>query len=141
MDWFEPELICVLDGGAELIGMNNFIKRDVLGWGLFLWLTGYLLGFVFYAFVSPALIGWFVMPIAIGLTCFVLWRWCRVDSIRQSILLGVAWSAIAMVCDYFLIVKLLNPPDGYYKFDVYLYYLITLVLPLAAARLRRGAFA
>jgi len=79
------------------------------------------------------------MPVAIGLACLVLWKWCRVDSIRQSILLGVAWSAIAIACDYFFIVKLLNPPDGYYKFDVYLYYLITLVLPLAAARLRRGA--
>jgi hypothetical protein len=38
-------------------------------------------------------------------------------------------------------VKLLNPADGYYKFDVYLYYLIALVLPMAAARLRRGAIA
>jgi hypothetical protein len=48
---------------------------------------------------------------------------------------------IAIVCDYFLIAKLLSTPDGYYKFDVYLYYLITLVLPVAATRLRHGTFA
>ena len=81
------------------------------------------------------------MPIAIGLTCVVLWKWCRVNSTSKSILLGIAWSGIPIVCDYLLIVKLLSPPDGYYKFDVYLYYLITLVLPMAATRLRRGTFA
>ncbi len=96
--------------------MNNFIIRDVLGWGVLLWLAGYLLGFVFYAFVPPAFIGWFVMPLGIGLTCLVLWKWVRVDSMRDSLLLGIGWSAIAMVCDYFFLVKLLNPPDGYYKF-------------------------
>ena len=121
--------------------MSSFIKRDVLGWGLLLWLVGYLLGFVFYAFVPPAFIGWFVMPIGIGLACIVLWKLVQVDSIRDSLLLGIAWSAIAMAFDYFFIVKLLNPPDGYYKFDVYLYYLITFALPVAAARLRRGAVA
>src|ERR1035437_2837040 len=89
----------------------------------------------------PAFIGWFVMPIGIGLTCIVLWKWVQVDSIRDSLLLGIGWSAIAMAFDYFFIVKLLNPPDGYYKFDVYLYYLITFALPVAASRMRRGAVA
>jgi hypothetical protein len=81
------------------------------------------------------------MPIGIGLACIVLWKWVQVDSIRDSLLLGIAWSALAMALAYFFIVKLLNPPDGYYKFDVYLYYLITFALPVAAARLRRGAVA
>ena len=121
--------------------MSNFIKRDVLGWGFLLWLVGYLLGFVFYAFVPPSFIGWFVMPLGIGLTCFVLWKWVKVGSIRDSLSLGIAWSAIAVACDYLFIVKLLNPPDGYYKLDVYLYYLITFALPVAAARLRRGTVA
>jgi hypothetical protein len=119
--------------------VSSFIVRDVLGWGLLLWLVGYLLGFVFYAFVPIALIGWFVLPLGTGLTCLVLWKWVRVESVRESLVLGIAWSAIAIVGDYFFIVKLLNPPDGYYKLDVYLYYLITFVLPVAAARLRRTA--
>jgi hypothetical protein len=119
--------------------MNNFITRDVLGWGLLQWFAGYLLGFVFYAFVPPALIGWFVMPLAAGLSCLVLWKWVRVDSLDKSFFLGITWSAIAISCDYVFIVKLLNPPDGYYKFDVYLYYLLMFALPVAAAWLRRGA--
>jgi hypothetical protein len=119
--------------------MSRLLTRDVLGWGLLLWLVGYLLGFVFYAFVPPQLIGWFVMPLAIALTYFVLWRWIRVDSSHKAVLLGIGWSVIAIGADYLFIVKLLNPPDGYYKLDVYLYYLITLALPVAAAWLQRGA--
>jgi hypothetical protein len=121
--------------------MSNFIKRDVLGWGLLLWAAGYLLGFIFYAFVPAPFIGWFVMPLGVGLTCLVLWKRVRVDAIRDSILLGIGWSAIAVACDYLFIVKLLNPPDGYYKFDVYLYYLLAFALPVAAARLRSGSVA
>jgi len=100
---------------------------------------GYLLGFVFYAFVPPALIGWFVMPLATGFSGLVLWRWVRVDSTGTALLLGLAWSAIAIACDYLLLVKLLNPPDGYYKLDLYLYYLLMFALPVVAARIRRGA--
>ena len=113
---------------------TKFLIRDVLGWGLLLWLVGYLLGFVFYAFVPVALIGWLVTPFGIALTCFVLWKWVRVDRWSAAMLLGIGWSVIAIVCDYAFIVKLLNPSDGYYKLDVYLYYLLMFALPVA----RRG---
>jgi hypothetical protein len=84
------------------------------------------------------MIGWYVTPFGIALTCLVLWKWVRVSAIGEAILLGLIWSAIAIICDYFFLVKLLNPPDGYYKFDVYLYYLLMLALPIAAAMLRRS---
>jgi hypothetical protein len=119
------------------MAMNlRFLIRDLLGWGLLLWLTGYLLGFVFYAFVPMALIGWFVMPFGIAVTCLVLWKWVRVSEWSAAVLLGIGWSVIALVCDYAFIVKLLAPPDGYYKLDVYLYYLLMVALPVAAAGLR-----
>lgn len=121
-----------------MMNLSRFLSRDVLGWGLLLWLAGYLLGFAFYAFVPMALIGWFVMPLGIVLTSVVLWKWVHVDGLHEAALLGIGWSVIAIVCDYVFIVKLLHPDDGYYKPDVYLYYLLTLALPLAAARLRRG---
>jgi hypothetical protein len=120
-----------------VMSMNNLLLRNGLGWGLLLWFIGYLLGFAFYAFVPPALIGWYVMPLAAALTCLVLWKWVRIDVLREAVLVGVIWGAIAIVCDYVFIVKLLNPPDGYYKPDVYLYYLLTLALPVAAVWLRR----
>jgi hypothetical protein len=115
----------------------KFVIRDVLGWGLLLWLAGYLLGFVFYAVVPVALIGWFVMPFGIALTCLVLWQWVRVDRWSTAVLLGIGWSVIAVICDYVFIVRLLAPPDGYYKPDVYLYYLLMVLLPPGAAGLRR----
>ncbi len=119
------------------MAVNKFLLRDGLGWGFALWLFGYLLGFVFYAVVPPDLIGWYVMPLGIAATCLVLWKWVRLVSMRDALLLGVVWSAIAIIGDYLFIVKLLNPPDGYYKPDIYLYYLLTLALPLVAASLRR----
>jgi hypothetical protein len=39
-------------------------------------------------------------------------------------------TVIAIVFDYVFLVKVLNPADGYYKLDVYLYYVFTLILPL-----------
>lgn len=111
--------------------------RNGLGWGFALWLFGYLLGFAFYAAVPADLIGWYVMPLGIAATCLVLWKWVRPASMRDALLLGIVWSAIAIIGDYLFIVKLLNPPDGYYKPDIYIYYLLTLALPLAAASLRR----
>ena len=59
--------------------------------------------------------------------------------LRAAVLLGLGWSVIAILGDYLFIVKALNPPDGYYKLDVYLYYVLTLALPIGAATLRRRA--
>lgn len=118
--------------------MRSLIVRDGLGWGFLLWLAGYFLGFCFYPFVPPAHIGWYVTPFGIALTCLVLWKWVRVSVVGEAILIGVIWTVVAIICDYFFLVKLLNPADGYYKLDVYLYYLFTLVLPVAAAMLRRA---
>ncbi|MEP7174436.1 MAG: hypothetical protein ABI705_13185 [Aestuariivirga sp.] len=118
--------------------MSGFLMRNGLGWGFALWLFGYLLGFAFYAIVPPDLIGWYVMPLGIAATCLVLWKWVRLVSMRDALLLGMVWCAIAIIGDYLFIVKLLNPPDGYYRPDIYLYYLLTLTLPLAAAWLRGG---
>jgi hypothetical protein len=119
------------------VSLSNVFVRDMLGWGLLLWLFGYLLGFAFYGFVTPAFIGWYLMPLGIAVTCLVLWKRVRIASMSNAVLLGVGWSVIAIVCDYFFIVKLLNPPDGYYKLDVYIYYILTFALPVGATWLRR----
>ncbi len=118
--------------------MQRFVLRDVLGWGFGLWLIGYLLGLAFFAVVPPALIGWYVTPLGTAITCFVLWTWVRPCTMRDGVLIGIGWSLIAIVCDYLFIVRLFAPPDGYYKLDVYLYYLLALLLPVGAAWLRRA---
>ena len=52
------------------------------------------------------------------------------EAIGYYLVLAIIRTAIATVFDYFFIVKAFNPPDGYYKPDVYLYYAFTFALPL-----------
>ena len=106
------------------------ILLNTLFWGFILWLFGYILGFVFFAFVPKEMIGWYVMPLGIVATLFVLFKWTKREEFMCYIGLGVIWTIMAVVLDYFFIVKMLNSPD-YYKFDVYLYYALTFVLPVA----------
>jgi len=105
--------------------------RDAIGWGLALWLIGYILGLVAFALVPTALIGWVVTPFGTLITLWVLLFRIPAGSMRAYAVLSLAWTVIAVALDYAFIVKLFNPPDGYYKFDVYVYYALTFSLPLA----------
>jgi hypothetical protein len=116
--------------------MKRRSVRDSLGWGFLLWFVGYVLGFVFYAFVPRSLIGWAIMPIGVAITLWVLLRKIKAMQFQYYACLGIVWALIAIVCDYLFMVVLLKPPDGYYKLDVYLYYALTLVLPLLVGSLR-----
>ncbi len=109
--------------------MSKRIIIEALGWGATLWLIGYLLGIVLFFFIPPSLLGWVIMPIGVTLTLWVLLKKINSNSMNHYLLLGAAWTIIAIVCDYFLLVKLFNPVDGYYKLDVYIYYFTTLFLP------------
>ncbi len=115
--------------------MKKIIKDSVV-WGIVLWFIGYALGFLFFAFVPQALIGWVIMPIGIVITLWVLLKKINLNSCWYYVILAVAWTLIAVICDYFFLVKLLKPADGYYKLDVYLYYIITFLLPLLVGTYR-----
>ena len=114
--------------------MNKLLLKDTLGWGFLLWLIGYILGFVFYMFVPPAVLGWVIMPIGIAITLWVLLKKIKKSSLKYYLILGIVWTIIAIMFDYLFLFKLLKPVDGYYKLDVYLYYLITFILPLVVGR-------
>ena len=103
---------------------------------MLLWLFGYLLGFVFFPFVPTAVLGWYIMPVGLAVTCLVLWRYVQVDRLVPAVIVGSVWCLLAIGLDYVFLVKLLNPSDGYYKLDVYLYYVSALILPVAAAVVR-----
>lgn len=105
-------------------------------WGLGLWFVGYILGFVFYPFVSAGSIGWCVTPLGVLITSFVLWRYVKESNLYRAAVIGLVWTAIAIMFDYLGIVLVLHPADGYYKPDVYLYYALTFLMPIAAALLR-----
>lgn len=109
--------------------MNKQFFKDSLGWGFILWIIGYALGMILFPIVPPATIGWFIMPMGTVITLWVLFKKIKSESLQYYLLLGVAWTLIAVVFDYVFLVKALNPADGYYKLDVYLYYVLTLTLP------------
>lgn len=111
--------------------MNTSLVKNVLGWGLLLWLIGYVLGFVFFAFVPASLIGWVIMPIGVLITLWVLLKKIKNDFFQHYVFVAIGWTIIAIVFDFLFLVRLLKPADGYYKLDVYLYYILTLMLPLA----------
>lgn len=98
-------------------------------WGFLLWLMGYMLGFLFFAFIPQALIGWYILPIGTAVTLWILMSKIERKSFQCYIGVGVIWTLIAIIFDYVFIVKLLNS-SSYYKLDVYIYYLLTFSLPI-----------
>ena len=110
--------------------MGKQIFIDLFGWGFLLWLIGYGLGILLFTIVPLSLIGWIITPIGTVITLFVLFKKIKSKSLQYYLLLSISWTLIAIVCDYFFLVKAFKPADGYYKFDVYLYYALTFTLPL-----------
>jgi len=110
--------------------MTKQFLKDSLLWGVVLWLIGYILGFVFFALVPANLIGWYIMPFGIVITLFVAFKFIKSNSWQYYLKVAIIWMLTAIVFDYIFLVQLLKPADGYYKLDVYLYYFLTLILPL-----------
>ena len=110
--------------------MTRRFLKDALLWGFLLWIIGYMLGIVLFAIVPSSLIGWVIMPIGIVIILWVLLKKINGDTFKYYLLLAISWTIIAVVFDYFFLVKVFNPTDGYYKLDVYLYYAFTFALPL-----------
>ncbi|MFH1112104.1 MAG: hypothetical protein V1712_03510 [Patescibacteria group bacterium] len=112
--------------------MTKQFFKDALGWGFILWLIGYGLGMILFSLVPPSAIGWVIMPIGIVITLWVLFKKIKGDNFQYYFYLAIVWVLIAIIFDYLFLVKAFKPADGYYKFDVYLYYALTFVLPLFA---------
>ncbi|MGA3160658.1 MAG: hypothetical protein ABSC77_05530 [Terracidiphilus sp.] len=112
--------------------MNKQFLKDALGWGSVLWLIGYVLGILLFAFVPVSLIGWIITPIGVVITIWVAFKKVKGDTLRYYYLLAFVWLMIAVLGDYLFIVKAFKPADGYYKLDVYLYYVLTVAIPVVA---------
>ena len=113
---------------------------DAFGWGFALWLIGYLLGFALFFVVPPSMLGWAIMPIGFAIAVFVSIK--KIGGGKGTfgyyVPIAVVWTLLAIVLDYIFIVMMLNPADGYYKLDVYIYYALTFALPLAAGYWKTG---
>lgn len=110
--------------------MRAQLIKDAFGWGFLLWLVGYGLGILLFTIVPISLIGWIITPIGTAITIWILLKKIQAPSFTHYVWISVIWTLIAIVCDYFFLVKAFKPADGYYKLDVYLYYALTFGLPL-----------
>jgi heme/copper-type cytochrome/quinol oxidase subunit 4 len=110
--------------------INKQFYKDTFGWGFFLWLLGYIFGIILFFALPKSMIGWIISPIATVVTLWVLIKKIQSVSFSYYFLIAISWTVIAVILDYFLLVKVLKPEDGYYKPDVYLYYTLTFILPL-----------
>jgi len=129
----------IMDTSPQKIsnGVTKQFLKDALGWGVVLWFIGYLLGIILFAIVPPSLLGWIIMPIGIALTLWVLIKKIKGSSVWYYLGVAIVWTVIAVAFDYLFLVKIFKPADGYYKLDVYLYYIFTFILPLAVGFWRK----
>ena len=110
--------------------VNKQFYKDAFGWGFILWLIGYALGMILFLIAPVYMIGWIIMPIGTVLTLWILFKKVKGNTFRYYALMAFVWGIIAIVFDYFFLVKAFKPIGGYYKLDVYLYYALILLLPL-----------
>jgi len=116
--------------------MNRQLFKGALGWGFILWFIGYVLGIILFMVVPADLIGWIISPIGILLTLWVLLKKIKSTVFQHYLYIAVVWTIIAIIFDYVFLVQMLKPEDGYYKQDVYLYYCLTLLLPIFVGYLK-----
>jgi len=112
--------------------MNRQFLKDALGWGFLLWLIGYAFGMLLFALVPVSYIGWIIAPIGTALALWVAFKKVNGDTLGYYAAVALSWLLIAVLGDYLFIVRAFNPADGYYKPDVYLYYALTVAIPLVA---------
>lgn len=119
--------------------MNKQFYKDSFIWGFILWFIGYVLGILLFPIAPLAILGWIIMPIGIIITLWVLLKKVKTESFKNYILLAFIWILVAIVCDYLFLVKVFKPID-YYKLDIYLYYLLTLILPIIVGLKKQKIF-
>jgi hypothetical protein len=109
--------------------MKEWIK-DIIGVGIFLWLIGYLVSIGL--FFSPLIgfMGWIITAVFTPVSIVITWWWFRARSLPLTYyaMVGLAWTAIAVVLDYLFIVMLFQA--RYYAPDVLAYYLLTFLIPV-----------
>lgn len=99
-------------------------------WGFVLWLIGYIAGFILFFVVPKTYIGWVITPFATILTVWVIMKKVRRPELMCYFGLGLLWTLMAIGLDYVFIVKMLKTGTEYYKPDVFLYYILTFILPM-----------
>jgi len=93
--------------------MDKQLLKDSLGWGLALWLIGYVLGIVLIFMLPASMIGWVIMPVGVIITFWVLFKKVKANGFQYYLILAVIWTMIAVFFDYLFIVKTFNSPGTF----------------------------
>jgi len=115
---------------TNLHGMKEWIK-DTAGLGIVLWLIGYIASLVLFSSPLAGVMGWIITAIFTPVMIVITWWWFRERDLHLGYYagVGVVWTVIAIVFDYLFIVLLFQAP--YYAPDVFLYYVLTFLIPVA----------
>jgi hypothetical protein len=128
-------------------GKNTSMKqwiKDTAGLGTALWFVGYLASLVLFFTPYAGIMGWILLAVFTPFTVAIAWWWFRTREpldLQYYAGVGVAWMLIAVVLDYLFIVLMFQA--AYYKPDVFLYYILTFLIPVGVGlyliRTRREA--
>ncbi len=89
--------------------INKVFLIDSLGWGVALWLFGYILGILLFGFVPKDLLGWVITPFGIGASLWVLFTRVKSKELSYYFILGALWVILAVALDYIFWSRLLTP--------------------------------
>jgi hypothetical protein len=124
--------LCQLNKSVYNDDMTTLEKiKNMFFWGFILWLLGYITGIALFFAVPKNYIGWIIMPMATVLTIWILIYRVKRPELMCYLGTGFIWMIMAVVLDYIFIVVLLKTGNTYYKLDVFIYYFLTLTLPIA----------
>ena len=109
--------------------MKQWIK-DTLGLGTGLWLIGYLASLLLFFSPFEDSMGWIITVVFTPVTIAIAWWWFRARDLPLTyyLMVGLAWTVIAVVLDYLFIVRLFQAT--YYEIDVFVYYALTFLIPV-----------
>jgi hypothetical protein len=105
---------------------------DTAGLGMALWLIGYLASLVLFFTPYAGVMGWILFVVFTPVTIAIAWWWFRKRdglTLRYYAGVGLAWMLIAIVLD-FLFIVLLFQAAAYYGPDIFVYYAVTLLIPV-----------
>jgi hypothetical protein len=109
--------------------MKQWIK-DTIGLGTGVWLFGYLASLLLFFSPFADIMGWIITAVFTPITIALAWWWFRARDLPLTyyVVVGVAWTMIAIVLDYLFIVRLFQ--TTYYEIDVFVYYALTFLIPV-----------
>ncbi len=113
---------------------------DTLLLGSAIWLLGYIISIVLYGFVPSSLLGWVLFVLLTPVTIYIAYLRFkkRKETLAYYAMVALVWVVLAMILDYLFIVMAFNN-QSYYKADVFVYYLVTFLVPFVVGfRYGRG---